>query len=395
MMIDADPRPVGAAAAGPAARSWCSTAKASARWRARARSAGCPTSRRWASPRCCGSGRPTPARCGSAITVRRDPGTPEVEPRYDNGRTVRFSQANDARRDRRGHRAAVGGHPGAVPAAFLGSDRVVVAGSAVHPAGLARRTAGPRPHGVDALVSDRDVLAGRRRHDERGVGAGRARAQLRRLRARRLGGRRAARRLDRRGHRTDPAGAGRRPSRPTDPSTSARQPIRAAALARGAGRVEPGDAADPARWHPVPHAVFGTALAVRPPGRRWVCGRPRCGRACGWGWRWPRRWLLGVAAATAIPPVRDGDGRARRCPRRRALAAAAHPAGHGVGGGGGLPGGAGHRRRTRRSGRRAGGCSQSATFGLSHIADARATGEPVLGTVRGHRRGGLDVRLAL
>ena len=29
--------------------------------------------------------------------MRRDPGTPEVEPRYDNGRTVRFSQGNDAR----------------------------------------------------------------------------------------------------------------------------------------------------------------------------------------------------------------------------------------------------------------------------------------------------------
>ena len=28
--------------------------------------------------------------------MRRDPRTPEVEPRYDNGRTVRFSQGNDA-----------------------------------------------------------------------------------------------------------------------------------------------------------------------------------------------------------------------------------------------------------------------------------------------------------
>lgn len=30
-----------------------------------------------------------------ALTVRRDPGTPEVEPRYDNGRTVRFSNGPD------------------------------------------------------------------------------------------------------------------------------------------------------------------------------------------------------------------------------------------------------------------------------------------------------------
>ncbi|PQM44711.1 hypothetical protein C1Y40_05128 [Mycobacterium talmoniae] len=34
------------------------------RWPARARSAGCPTSPRWASTRCCGWGRRTPARCG-------------------------------------------------------------------------------------------------------------------------------------------------------------------------------------------------------------------------------------------------------------------------------------------------------------------------------------------
>ncbi|PQE00850.1 hypothetical protein CYL16_08945 [Mycobacterium sp. EPG1] len=31
-----------------------------------------------------------------AVTVRRDPGTPQVQPRYDGGRTVRFSQGNNA-----------------------------------------------------------------------------------------------------------------------------------------------------------------------------------------------------------------------------------------------------------------------------------------------------------
>jgi uncharacterized membrane protein len=41
-------------------------------------------------------GPPNASPLWKAITVRRDPGTPEVEPRYDNGRTVRFSQANDA-----------------------------------------------------------------------------------------------------------------------------------------------------------------------------------------------------------------------------------------------------------------------------------------------------------
>ena len=57
--------------------------------------------RRMGFSRCSGWGRPTRARCGRR-PVRRDPGTPEVEPRYDNGRTVRFSQATDAADDRRG-----------------------------------------------------------------------------------------------------------------------------------------------------------------------------------------------------------------------------------------------------------------------------------------------------
>jgi uncharacterized membrane protein len=41
-------------------------------------------------------GPPNASPLWSAITARRDPGMPEVEPRYDNGRTVRFSQASDA-----------------------------------------------------------------------------------------------------------------------------------------------------------------------------------------------------------------------------------------------------------------------------------------------------------
>jgi uncharacterized membrane protein len=40
-------------------------------------------------------GPPNASPLWNGITVRRDPGTPEVEPRYDNGRTVRFSQATD------------------------------------------------------------------------------------------------------------------------------------------------------------------------------------------------------------------------------------------------------------------------------------------------------------
>jgi uncharacterized membrane protein len=41
-------------------------------------------------------GPPNASQLWRAITVRRDPGTPEVEPRYDDGRTVRFSQGNNA-----------------------------------------------------------------------------------------------------------------------------------------------------------------------------------------------------------------------------------------------------------------------------------------------------------
>jgi uncharacterized membrane protein len=46
-------------------------------------------------------GPPNASPLWKAITERRDPGTPEVDPRYDNGRTVRFSQGNDAEAIRR------------------------------------------------------------------------------------------------------------------------------------------------------------------------------------------------------------------------------------------------------------------------------------------------------
>ena len=38
-------------------------------------------------------GPPNASPLWKALTVRRDPGTPEVQPRYENGRTVRFAQA--------------------------------------------------------------------------------------------------------------------------------------------------------------------------------------------------------------------------------------------------------------------------------------------------------------
>lgn len=39
-------------------------------------------------------GPPNASKLWKALTARRDPGTPEVQPRYDNGRTVRFAQAS-------------------------------------------------------------------------------------------------------------------------------------------------------------------------------------------------------------------------------------------------------------------------------------------------------------
>lgn len=41
-------------------------------------------------------GPPNASPLWQALTTRRDPGSPEVQPRYDNGRTVRFSQASSA-----------------------------------------------------------------------------------------------------------------------------------------------------------------------------------------------------------------------------------------------------------------------------------------------------------
>ena len=41
-------------------------------------------------------GPPNASSLWKALTARRDPGSPEVEPRYDNGRTVRFSQASSS-----------------------------------------------------------------------------------------------------------------------------------------------------------------------------------------------------------------------------------------------------------------------------------------------------------
>ena len=156
------------------------------------------------------------------------------------------------------------------------------------------------------------------------------------------------------------------------------RPSKSRAVGLAAALVGWSFAAPRVRWHPVPNASLGTGLVAithAPLGLR----PPRCGRAAlgPGGRRGGRR--------SASPRRR----RCRRCGRRwpsaicptpGRVAGAAHPARNGLVGGGGLPGRAGHRRRSGfRADRRP--AAAAAAFGLSHIVDARVTGQPVLATV--------------
>lgn len=133
----------------------------------------------------------------------------------------------------------------------------------------------------------------------------------------------------------------------------------------------------PSRWHPFLHAVVGTALAAlshAPVG----FGRPGSGLRVGLGAAAPV--VLGVAAATAVPRVRQrmadrdlpddvlrwlllgiplGTVWSEEAAYRGALGTVAADAF-------GLAGGR---------------LVQAGAFGLSHIADARSTGAPVVPTV--------------
>ena len=214
--------------------------------------------------------------------------------------------------------------------------------------------------------------------------------------ARRLGGRRAARRLDAGGHRTHPHGAGEVRSGRTGPNTNGRQRgfvARGARWQRTGRRGKRWWLSAARRW-----AVGMPRVASGPLGRgrrlpcspepRWGCARLRCGRAL----------RLGLAAAAAAGGRRRGDdgaapvraamadrGTARRA---GALAAAGHPVGNGVAGGGRLPrarwarspadafGPAGGRRRCSR---RHSGCRTSPTRAPpaeSVVPTVLATGRP-------------------
>jgi uncharacterized protein len=135
----------------------------------------------------------------------------------------------------------------------------------------------------------------------------------------------------------------------------------------------------PARWHPVPPAVLGTTLAVltraplglRPP-PAWT------GLRLGLAVAAPA--ALGIAATTTLPPVRDAmAGRELPGATLRWLAV-------------GIPLGTVWSEEASFRGALGtvaadafgpltGRLLQSAAFGLSHIADAHGTGEPVVPTV--------------
>jgi membrane protease YdiL (CAAX protease family) len=135
----------------------------------------------------------------------------------------------------------------------------------------------------------------------------------------------------------------------------------------------------PSRWHPIPHAAVGTALAAftrAPLGLR----PPALGSGLRWGAAAAAPTALGVAAASMLRPVRDGMA-ARELPDAvlRWLAV-------------GIPLGTVWSEETAYRaalgtaaaaafGLTGGRLVQSAAFGLSHITDARSAAAPVLPTV--------------
>jgi membrane protease YdiL (CAAX protease family) len=150
----------------------------------------------------------------------------------------------------------------------------------------------------------------------------------------------------------------------------------AAALVLVSGLVSP---RLPERWATVVHAVFGALLAAAtraPLGLR----PPALQRGLRTGAAAAAVVATGVAAAGTLPPVRKAMEKRRLpdAPARWLLLAI--PLGTVWAEEASYRGGLGH-LAAEAFGPTRGRLLQSAAFGLSHIADARAAGEPVLGTV--------------
>ncbi|WNG86842.1 CPBP family intramembrane glutamic endopeptidase [Mycobacterium sp. ITM-2016-00317] len=135
----------------------------------------------------------------------------------------------------------------------------------------------------------------------------------------------------------------------------------------------------PPRWNPLPQAVFGTAMALlarpllglRPP-TLWAGLR--------WGGAAAVPVLASVAAATAIPAVRDAMAAGARPPDAGRWLLLRIPVGTVWAEEAAYRAAAGTAAE-RAFGVRVGRLVAAATFGLSHIPDARSSGTPVVGTV--------------
>ena len=135
----------------------------------------------------------------------------------------------------------------------------------------------------------------------------------------------------------------------------------------------------PARWHPLPHAVMGAALASATPAELGL-RPPQLWAGLRWGGAVSVPVVLAIAAATANPVVRSGMAQrdlpaapsrwlllriplgtvwSEEVAYRAVLGSAA----------------------TKAFGPRAGRILAALVFGLSHVPEARATGESVPGTV--------------